>query len=86
MLFRSGDDVGITGEGGVDHLTPVNARKAQVGHDHVEGETVERFEGGWAVRCLNDLKAFVAKSFSHNTSQCFLIVYQKEMWHELSKY
>ena len=31
-------------------------------------------------------KAFVRKSFSHNTSQRFLVVYQEEVGHGLSKY
>ena len=52
----------------------VHARQTEVGDDHVEGKTIERLERGLAIGGLGDLEAFVRKSFSHNTSERFLIV------------
>ena len=44
------DDAGIARERGFDDFAPVDAGQAQVGDDDVEGKTVERLEGGLAVR------------------------------------
>ena len=67
-------------------LAAVDARQAEVGDDDVEGKTVERFDRGLAVRGLGHLVACVSKSFSYNTSQRFLVVYEEEVRHGLSKY
>ena len=63
-----------------------DSRAGEVGDDHVEGKTVEGLERGLAVGGLGHLEACVPKSFSYNTSQRFLVVYQEEVWHGLSKY
>ncbi len=87
---------GIPADRGLDDLSSLLRRgfrrqaigsgQAQVRHNHVEGKPVERFERRLAVGGLADLKAFVRKSFSHNTSQRFLIIDQEEVWHGSSKY
>ena len=80
------DDAGIARERGFDHLAAVDARQAQVRDDDVEGKTVERLDRGLAVRGFGHLVACVPKSFSYNTSQGFLVVYEEEVRHGLSKY
>jgi hypothetical protein len=77
---------GIAGEGRFDDFAAVNTRETEVGDDDVECEAVDGFEGGLAISRLDNLKAFVRKSFSYNTSERFLIVYEKQVRHRLSKY
>ena len=80
------DDAGIAGERGLDDRAAVDARQPEVGDDDVEGETVDGPERGLAVRGFGHLVACVPKSFSYNTSQGFLVVYEEEVRHGLSKY
>ena len=80
------DDAGVAGEGGFDHFAAVHAGQTQVGNDDVEGKTVEGLDGRLPVRGLGHLVAGVPKSFSYNTSQGFLVVYEEEVGHGSSKY
>ena len=40
-----GDDAGVAGEGGVDDLSAVHARQAEIRDDDIKSKTVECFKG-----------------------------------------
>ena len=80
------DDAGIAGEGGFDYLAAVDTRQAEVRNDDVKGKTIDGFDRSLAIGGFGHLVAGVSKSFSYNTSQGFLVVYEEEVRHGLSKY
>ena len=80
------DDAGIAGERGFDDLAAVDTRQAEVGDDDVKGKTIDGLDRSLAVGGFGHLVACVPKSFSYNTSQRFLVVYEEEVGHGLSKY
>ena len=76
---HDGDDVGIAGEGLVEHLPAVDAGQPQVGDQDVERELVEPLERLFARAGLLDPESVLGEPFGNHLAERRFVVDEQQM-------